>query len=1311
MSSPPSEPGHHAAPAESVTPKHEQAYKKSTPSSQSKPSEWTPSRTPQKKPTSLLAEALATGRNAEQSTSSSGTSTTPAPLSSQEHHNGLNTDSVQPPESNMAIVTSPTDVGTGMDVGSSSTLSNLNLHDFNDSNSALTGMGYRQLLNTAKGRGTSLERTPKEKRVHEFTKAPSSTNPGDIGMSGSPAPIAPSASESISNNPPTEGVRAEYRYWRDRRPLMAAEKAWSIGNEGSKGGYGGQVEKSVSGVLAGVEHNNRSRKASHSMGFFKEGLPEDKTKKRDSKHRGRSKEGASLIKPFPENENERQEGDESAHAPPAEDASSSRHAARGHSSFEQPSGRASKHKLDQVGFEPTSQTMATASDEQRRTLPVQLLDEIRKHHNLTPGAGKGSSFSPSIPVTESERAKSAADAKLSKSSGEETNEDGAKPTHIRSADDDEDSGEEQIASALFVPHQTPHESPERSRRGSTSNATSRSDENELDITNPQQWLEEHEVPTDEVDDKYVAQENKNRPLPSPKIPKQKESLVETGSLGLRDEPTLESDSQDDGGYSTRDEESGVEDLDTTPTGSVKTGHTFPKSYGEQHIHDHQQKTQRPLEAIELIPYRHQVGGHTTMWRFSNRAICKELNNRENEFYEKVERDHPKLLKFLPRYIGVLNVTYAKQIRRRSTRKDNPEADADRKSLAQDGSPEAVVEKAAGATPSKENTFSGDRPEPTRVISQSLQSSSSAPIPTVTFADNGHIIPASFLQAHPHTAGSQHRLYSDNGSASLQQPPVQSQAPLPDTDFTFRPSLSDKHATSWGATTVNNRLRNEVFGEAFLGPIPIQRHRKPASQNRSLPSRRGPPNLRVSNSESSLKSAQQSDAAAKSQPAEESIRRKALKSAAARRTEQESLTSAEPSGSSQGGEPNDDDVDGEFDAKAGTSAPEPEISRTQDNPSGKRQRRYSSGGLRRRPSEVAENRGNLKYFEEADDAGYKGDVEEDVFAMDPEPPGGKGVSQSETKDQKEDTLNEAVKDSLAPTRSDAGSNAPGRVSPLARAPTLDFLGVPRPVNPKEAQTQPDSRVSYFLLLEDLSAGMERPCIMDLKMGTRQYGVDASEKKQKSQREKCAATTSKELGVRVCGLQVWDLKIQEYIFQDKYFGRELKAGREFQDALTRYLYDGIDYSSVLRKIPILLKKLSELEVLIRGLVGYRFYAASLLMFYEGAKPDKDESDSAATEKDVKDVKPVRPVKEISFKIADFANCVTKEDFASSARSCPPRHPNSPDRGFLRGLRSLKHYFLAIQEEIRDRDLPEAVRATKGDYSIDVFEGADDEGDISY
>ena len=68
-------------------------------------------------------------------------------------------------------------------------------------------------------------------------------------------------------------------------------------------------------------------------------------------------------------------------------------------------------------------------------------------------------------------------------------------------------------------------------------------------------------------------------------------------------------------------------------------------------------TRRPTESqastktkakVVLEPYKHQIGGHSTIFRFSRRAVCKQLNNRENEFYERIEQRHPDMLKFLPR---------------------------------------------------------------------------------------------------------------------------------------------------------------------------------------------------------------------------------------------------------------------------------------------------------------------------------------------------------------------------------------------------------------------------------------------------------------------------------------------------------------------------------------------------------------------------------------------------------------------------------------------------------------------------------------
>jgi len=51
----------------------------------------------------------------------------------------------------------------------------------------------------------------------------------------------------------------------------------------------------------------------------------------------------------------------------------------------------------------------------------------------------------------------------------------------------------------------------------------------------------------------------------------------------------------------------------------------------------------------------------------------------------------------------------------------------------------------------------------------------------------------------------------------------------------------------------------------------------------------------------------------------------------------------------------------------------------------------------------------------------------------------------------------------------------------------------------------TRTEWFLLIENLTKNMIRPCVLDLKMGTRQYGVHSSLEKRASQRKKYQSPT--------------------------------------------------------------------------------------------------------------------------------------------------------------------------------------------------------------
>ncbi|XP_041357349.1 inositol hexakisphosphate kinase 1-like [Gigantopelta aegis] len=142
---------------------------------------------------------------------------------------------------------------------------------------------------------------------------------------------------------------------------------------------------------------------------------------------------------------------------------------------------------------------------------------------------------------------------------------------------------------------------------------------------------------------------------------------------------------------------------------------------------------------------------------------------------------------------------------------------------------------------------------------------------------------------------------------------------------------------------------------------------------------------------------------------------------------------------------------------------------------------------------------------------------------------------------------------------------------------------------------DMNKCKFILLENVVAQFKNPCVLDLKMGTRQHGDDASPQKKDLQVKKCAATTSKCLGMRLGGMQVYQPKTGTYITHDKYYGRSLNT-EGFQQALYQFLHNGFELRSSL--IEPIIQRLVKLSHIIQQQDTFRFYSSSLLILYDGA-----------------------------------------------------------------------------------------------------------------
>uniref|UniRef100_A0A8R1DKI0 Kinase n=1 Tax=Caenorhabditis japonica TaxID=281687 RepID=A0A8R1DKI0_CAEJA len=182
---------------------------------------------------------------------------------------------------------------------------------------------------------------------------------------------------------------------------------------------------------------------------------------------------------------------------------------------------------------------------------------------------------------------------------------------------------------------------------------------------------------------------------------------------------------------------------------------------------------------------------------------------------------------------------------------------------------------------------------------------------------------------------------------------------------------------------------------------------------------------------------------------------------------------------------------------------------------------------------------------------------------------------------------------------------------------------------------------FIILSDLTHRMKSPRILDLKLGTRQHGDQATAAKAACMTAKCQATTSATLGIRLCGMKYDNNSIS------KYEGRAMRE-QELCSAIRGFFNVHREVLDEARR------KLKRIRETLCEADGVRLFGSSLLFVIEG--------DFESNQQPINDL--------VRIKVVDFANATFSGFLADNL------YPGIDD-GSLLGLDTLNRFLDVLGE----------------------------------
>jgi len=181
---------------------------------------------------------------------------------------------------------------------------------------------------------------------------------------------------------------------------------------------------------------------------------------------------------------------------------------------------------------------------------------------------------------------------------------------------------------------------------------------------------------------------------------------------------------------------------------------------------------------------------------------------------------------------------------------------------------------------------------------------------------------------------------------------------------------------------------------------------------------------------------------------------------------------------------------------------------------------------------------------------------------------------------------------------------------------------------------------YIVIEDLTAGFAKPCILDIKIGRQSYGEDADEAKKANMEAKDKRSTTWSLGARITAMKVYQNENGEYIKKGKEDGKDVKT-EDFQAALSEYFHNGKELRRGL--IPKFIEKIKLIQEWAHSQGDVRLYSSSILFVYDGEGSDD----------------------KVAIKLIDFAHVFKITD-------------NGKDDGYIFGVNNVIQYLEAIHTQ---------------------------------